>query len=290
VPACLTDHLRVWTDGRPRGYQLLIEQPDKAFLTRNRWDNTGNLYKLIWQGQGIAGQNEKKTHLEAGKTDLIELIQSLDRLTGAEQWEFIQKHFNVPEWTSYYAVNMCIQNWDGFHNNYFSYHDTGGTGKWEIYPWDEDKTWGDYDGASSKYDWYEMPLTMGMRGDRSPRLNPLSRGNSFPGFYGGVSWWRPGGWFGAPLLANAEFRKRFLDRLEEICGTVFTEAKVNPLIDALEKKLEPEIVVRAQVDGEDPGQAMKRFQNDLQSFRNQVKFRRQFILDELPKAKKALSP
>src|SRR6476646_7441600 len=69
----------------------------------------------------------------------------------------------------YYAVNMCIQNWDGFFNNYYAYHNSGRTGKWEIYPWDEDKTWGDYDGASPTYDWYEMPLTYGMAGDQSPR-------------------------------------------------------------------------------------------------------------------------
>ena len=56
---------------------------------------------------------------------------------------------------------MCIQNWDGFFNNYFAYHAPGKEGKWEIIQWDLDKTWGDFDGASSNYDWYSMPLTFG---------------------------------------------------------------------------------------------------------------------------------
>jgi hypothetical protein len=288
VPACLTEHLRLWYDGRPRGYQLLVEQPNKAFLARNKRDDTGNLYKLIWQGRGIVGQHEKKTHLDTGHQDLIEVIQTMDNKTGNDQWEFIQKNFNVDEFISYYAVNMCIQNWDGFHNNYFTYHDTGGAGKWEIYPWDEDKTWGDYDGASPKFDWYEMPLTMGMRGNQSPRMNPLIRSLALPGFYGGVSWWRPGGWFGEPLLANPQFRKRFLDRLERLCASIFTEEKFLPVINALEKKLEPEITVRAQIEGEEAQQALKLFQSNIQTFRNQLANRRKFILDELPKAKAAL--
>ena len=66
---------------------------------------------------------------------------------------------------------MCIQNWDGFFNNYFLYHDAAGTGKWEMYPWDEDKTWGDYDGGSENYDWYTMPLTYGMNDGRGSSRN-----------------------------------------------------------------------------------------------------------------------
>ena len=142
---------------------------------------------------------------------------------------------------NYFAVNMCIQNWDGFFNNYFTYHDTGGTGQWEIYPWDEDKTWGDYDGASARYDWYTLPLTFGMNDGGSTRRNTRR------GFDG---WWRPPGFFSGPLLANAEFRQRFLARLREICQTIFTEAKMFPIIDALEKRLEPEIPVRARTQGE----------------------------------------
>ena len=272
VPAPLSGHLRVWYDGRPLGYQLLVEQPNKAFLARNQRADDGGLYKVIWQGHGLVGQHEKKTQVATGHKDLLALHSGLTQARGEAQWAFIQDHFSVEEFASYYAVNMCIQNWDGFFNNHYLYHDTGGTGKWEVYPWDEDKTWGYFDGAARPYKWYEMPLTYGMNGDRSRN---------------GV-WWRSPGWFSGPLLANPQFRARFLDRLEAICADRFILDKFGPVIDALEQTMEPEISVRAQGSGEAPARALKIFHEDIQSFRNQVKHRREYILDELPAERRAL--
>ena len=278
VPAPLTDHVRLWTDGRPRGYYLLIEQPNKSFLARNKRDDSGNLYKLLWYGQGVVGQHEKKSNLTTGHEDLVQVIDGLNRKSGPEQWAFIQQHFHVEEVINYFAVNMCIQNWDGFFNNYYAYHDLRGTNKWEVYPWDEDKTWGDYDGASSRYDWYEMPLTFGMKGDNGPRsVWSLFGGGPF----GGVNWWRPPGYFSGPLLANPEFRKRFLARLREICLTVFTEEKLLPVIAEMEKRLAPEMHFRAEVHGEDAQQSLRVFRSHMESFRAQVQNRRKFILGEL---------
>jgi len=197
----------------------------------------------------------------------------LTRSSGADQWNFIQKNFNVDEFINYYAVNMCIENWDGFFNNYYLYHDSAKEDKWEMYPWDEDKTWGEYDGCSSEYDWYEMPLTFGM-GDRQG-------GFSFRGFGGG--WMRPPGWFSGPLLANKDFRKAFLARLDEICNTIFTEQKIVPLIDAMEKRLAPEVPIRAEITGSSRQAALREFHHEIQSLRNQVKNRREFILQQIPK-------
>jgi hypothetical protein len=277
VPAPLTEHVRLTIDGRFLGYHLLIEQPNKSFLSRNGRDNSGNLYKLLWYGQGIVGQHEKKTNPGSGHQDIIQLIDGLRRKSGASQWAFIEQHINVDEFINYFAVNMCIQNWDGFFNNYFVYHDAGGSGKWEIYPWDEDKTWGDYDGASPRYDWYEMPLSFGMNGDGSPR----SFRNFGGGPFGGVSWWRPPGYLSGPLLANPEFRRRFLARLQELCITVFTEQSFVPIIDTMEKRLAPEVRLRAEATGQDPKRVLRQFAADMQSFRNQVQHRRKFILAEL---------
>jgi len=271
-PACLAEHVRVWMDGRLMGYQLLIEQPNKGFLTRNQRDNSGYLYKVNWMGQNLRSQHIKKTRRATGYDDIFALYNGLTRSSGAEQWEFIQKNFNVEEFINYYAVNMCIQNWDGFFNNYYLYHDSGGTGKWEMYPWDEDKTWGEYDGCSQDYDWYEMPLTFGM-GDREAF--------GFRGF--GMGWMRPPGWFSGPLLANRDFRKAFLVRLNEICNTSFNEEKMIPLIDAMEKRLTPEIPIRAELVGQSKQDALQQFHHEIQSLRNQVKYRREFILKQIPK-------
>ncbi|HZR16783.1 MAG TPA: CotH kinase family protein [Verrucomicrobiae bacterium] len=280
VPACLTEHVRLWVDGRLYGYYLVIEQPNKAFLARNTRNDNGSLYKVYWMYQTLVDQHHKKTRPATEYDDLVGLEAGLTRTSGQQQWEFIRKNFNVDEFTGYYAVNMCIENWDGFFNNYYLYHDEKGTGKWEMYPWDEDKTWGDYDGASRNYDWYEMPLTYGMNEGRG-RTNQRF-------FFGGFNGWqRPPGWFSGPLLANPEFRKAFLTRLNDICRNAFTEEKMLPLIDAMQKRLEPEIPVRARLTGQNPRELLGTFYNDIQSLRNQVKYRRQFILEQIPKDRAA---
>jgi hypothetical protein len=128
-----------------------------------------------------------------------------------------------------------------------------------------------------------MPLTTGMEGDRSPPLDPRSKGNNHRGAFGGVSWWRKGGWFSRPLLATPGFRAKFLARLEELCRTAFTEEKLIPEIDAMEKRLEPEVGLKAEAEGGDGQEALRAFQDDLRSLRDQVTHRRQFILAELKK-------
>jgi len=238
VPAELNEHLRLWVDGRLRGYHLLVEQPNKAFLRRNGRDEGGNLYKLLWYGNSLVGKHEKKTNPTTGHDDLQALVRGLGKSSGAAQWDFIERQFNVTNCINYFAVNMCIQNWDGFFNNYFTYHNPGAAGRWEIYPWDEDKTWGDYDGASTRYDWYSMPLNFGMNGVGES-------GSGFFGRRGFDGWWRPPGYFSGPLLANPEFRKRFLARLKEICQTVFTTERMGDVIRDLEVRLEPEVLFRA---------------------------------------------
>jgi hypothetical protein len=278
VPACLTEHVRLWVDGRLAGYYLVIEQPNKSFLARNKRNDAGSMYKVYWMYQGLVDQHRKKTRRATEPDDLVSLEAGLTKTSGEQQWQFIQKNFNVDEFAGYYAVNMCIENWDGFFNNYFLYHDEKDTGKWEMYPWDEDKTWGDYDGASRSYDWYDMPLTYGMDDGRS---------RSNRGFFRGGGWERPPGWFSGPLLANQGFRKAFLAKLNDICTNAFTEEKMLPLINALEKRLEPEIPISARLRGQNPRQALDRFYNDIQSLRNQVKNRRQFILEEIPKDRAA---
>jgi len=139
-------------------------------------------------------------------------------------------------------------------------------------------------GASERFDWYDMPLTMGMQGDNPPRLRGLMRFEG-GGPFGGASWWRPPGWFSGPLLANPEFRQRFKKRLAEICLTVFTPAKMEPLVVSLENRLGPEIMIRAGLTRQDPAEASRRFQRHLDSFRNQAEHRRQFILNALSKEK-----
>ncbi len=270
VPAPLVDHWRVAFNGRPVGAHLVVEQPNASFLKRVERPADSDLFKLLWYGRGLVEQHEKKNNPDTGHAQLVATVEQLQSLQGPPAWDYIQRHFRVDDFVNYYAVNMCIQNWDGFFNNYFVYREPGADGRWGIIPWDEDKTWGDHDGANASYDWYTMPLTMGMGGDHPRGGGDDSRGLGFdPG-----TWWRPPGVFSGPLLANPEFRRRFKARLREICNTIFTEESMEAPISRLERNLE----------SESPGRASgERFQNLVQSFRRQVQHRRKFILQELSK-------
>jgi hypothetical protein len=269
--ACRTDFVRTWIDGQPIGFQLLVEQPNRAFLRHNHLRADGNLYKCLWQGNGVVGAHEKKTHTHEGHDDLVKLVDQLNRTRGEEQWAVIKKNFDVEQFINYFAVNMALSHWDGYFNNYFTYHDVHGTGKWTIYPWDQDKTWGFHDGIQGYEVFFDMPLTFGMEGNTDGA---------------GSVWWRPGGYLSRPLLANPQFRKLFLARTKEILETVYTEEVFFPRIKEMGERLEEEVKIRAELQRGDPRQAVEHLHRNLDSLRTHLTKRRQFLLAQ-PEIKKA---
>ena len=172
-------------DGKPLGYQLLVEQPNRAFLRHNKLEADGNLYKCNWMGQDVVSTHEKKTHIHGGHADLRDLHKQLTSTQGDEQWEVIQKHIDVRQVATFYAVHMLVSDWDGFFNNHFLYHDVSKTKKWTMYPWDQDKTWGSHDGVGGYDVFVDMPITTGMTGDRPPgwlRASRTGQGPTCAGF------------------------------------------------------------------------------------------------------------
>jgi spore coat protein CotH len=219
----------------------------------------------------VVSRHEKKTHARQGHDDLVKLVDRLNRTKGDDQWAVIKAEFDVPQVVTHYAVRTILADWDGFFNNYFLYHDTRGTGRWTLYPWDQDKTWGFHDASADKV-FFDMPVTFGMAGDRPPGGGP-ARFN--PG-----SWWRPGGYFSAPLLANPEFRKIYLRRVRQILEDTYTESVYFPVIDGMAERLRPEIPIRARVIGEDPAVALSRLNQNVASLKEHLVKRRQFLLDQ----------
>ena len=83
---------------------------------------------------------------------------------------------------------------------------------------------------------------------------------------------------------RSPFGGKSLSRLKVICETQFTQKEFFPVIDALEKQLQPEVRYRATVRGQDGQAALAEFAGDMASFRRFVKERRKFLLQELAKA------
>src|SRR5439155_10484571 len=81
-----------------------------------------------------------------------------------------------------------------------------------------------------------------------------------------------------PLLANPQFRKLFLARTKEILEKVYTEEVFLPLIKAMGERLEDEVKIRAQALRQDPQQAVTHLHRNLDSLREHLVKRRQFLL------------
>lgn len=256
-------HVRLWQNGKPSGYTQFLEQPNKAFLRRNGIEDDGTMYKLLWFGDGLVGQHEKHTHRREGHADLAAVVDGLEKNSGNAQWDFIRTHFDVDEVATYFAVNMVLSHWDGFFNNYFTYHSPGKSGKWMMFPWDQDSTWG-LRAFTDDEVFTTMALTFGMNGDQAP---PDGGGS-----------WRPPGWFSGPLLANPQFRQVFLRRTKTILESVYTEAVFGPILDRYAADLEPEVRLRASLHKEDPGEAVATFKSNLAKCRLHLRKRREFLL------------
>jgi hypothetical protein len=108
------------------------------------------------------------------------------------------------------------------------------------------------------------------------------------GFGFGAAWWRPGGHFSKPLLANPRCRKLFLARTKGILEKVYTEEVFFPIIKALGERLEGELKLRAEVYRQDPKWAAEHLRRNLDSLREHLTKRRKFLLaqDEIKKAGK----
>jgi len=121
-----------------------------------------------------------------------------------------------------------------------------------------------------------MPVTFGMEGDRPPRLKK----GELVFVSGGPPWWRTGGDFSKPLLANARFRKLYLAKLKELLETTYTEKAMFPMIEAMGKRLEDEVTVRAEIIRQDPKHARQRLDANLAVLKDHLSKRRKFLLEQ----------
>jgi hypothetical protein len=122
-------------------------------------------------------------------------------------------------------------------------------------------------------------VTFGMLGD-VPTGWPKNKPPPDTFNYNYSIWWRPGGFFSKPLLANPQFRKLFLARTKELLETVYTEKVFFPLIEKMGEQLKEEVKIRAQVRGQDPKWATEHLRRNVDSLKEHMTKRRKFLLDQ----------
>lgn len=171
--------LTITIDGEKRyfGIYTIIETIDQSFLTKRygRANNDGNLYKCLWGDSGPAtlepidekftanlifpeeraiGVKDWKTHYRptydlktnedvADHTELLDFIDNINRLSGAELKDYLDANFEVDRFLRHQAMNMLIGKWDDYWamgNNYYLYFNSDG--KIEFIPNDYDMALG----------------------------------------------------------------------------------------------------------------------------------------------------
>jgi len=167
---CITHPVRLHKNGVFFGLYVLEEAPDDDYLERNDIDADGAFYKAFddvsFQPMDVLlGRYEKRTRVYEDYTDLYNLLDGINNLSGEEKRLFLFDNVDIPGMLNYIAANCIIHNNDHLAKNYFLYRDTAGIGRWVMHPWDMDLTfgrnftirtgvlndaiWADYDGDST---------------------------------------------------------------------------------------------------------------------------------------------
>jgi hypothetical protein len=152
-----------------------------------------------------------------------------------------------------------------------------------VFPWDQDKTWGYYDGIQDNQVFYTMPLTFGS--GQAPSGNGGMNFGGGPGLFGDAgAWWRPPGHFSGPLLANPQFRAVFLARVKQILDRVYTKEVYFPVIDQMFARLQDDIRLRGEQMGMGGNADLASMQREVIRFKAHVVRRRDYLMAQLAPA------
>ena len=141
-----TKFAKLSLNGQFWGLYLQVENMDTKFLKRNNLDTKGNLYKATKDGACLSHFDdikikwEKKSNKKGDWKDLQRLINEIDTISIKNLKPYLQKTFEYDKLITIIAMNMLVQHGSTYYHNYYLYHDINGNGKWQMFPWDMDKT------------------------------------------------------------------------------------------------------------------------------------------------------
>jgi spore coat protein H len=209
VPASRCAHAIVTLNGKPKGFYVLKEGYDVAFLERHFGSKNGNLYdggflrELDQPLQVISDKNDVPPY-----TDLKSLWNSALLPDPALRFKEMDRLLDAERFVSYLALETLMFDWDGYpmnRNNYRLYHDPK-RDKIVFIPSGTDQMFGDPNG----------PLL--------PRFN---------------------GVVAQAYVSTPDGRQRYLNRMDEILKTVWKPEVWNKRLDEVEAVIKPAL---AKVD------------------------------------------
>ncbi len=209
------EHARIYINGDFFGLYLRIENVGKDFLAARGIEENGNLYKAALDGACLSPNEdvyelwEKKTNKNSGMDDLEELIYDINNVSDEDYLEFTKSTFQFGKMINIISINMLISNWSTYYHNYYMFHDINNTKKWEMFPWDMDKTFGKYA--------INLPYTTSS--------GNWTRDNPFP----------------ERAVMNDTILALIKQRTEELKLSLFSEEYLFPIIDSLAAVLEESV-------------------------------------------------
>jgi len=229
---CETRHVVVYINGQYWGMFLELEAPGRRYLKRNRRDDTGNLYKAYSTGINDSGFEKRTNETDGSKADLSAFLGGINNTSASLITDYLNTHADVESQIAYNAVNSVINNSDQPAKNYFLYHDPT-TGKWEMFPWDLDLTYG---------------RNFEVSGSDTGVCNDVIRWNNHIFFGTRAHPKNDGPWnrvidrFFYPESGDATepFRQQMIEKTKEILDNYFTPQLQNPEIDFLVELIKEE--------------------------------------------------
>lgn len=119
------------------GLYLAVENLDEHFIKEHNLPE-GNLYKMEFGAKTAHNGIPTITNQE----DVNEFMRASMRRQQPNAWWL--ENLDLPRYYNYRAILECIHHYDiDSGKNYFYFHNPE-TGKWAVFPWDIDLSWGDH--------------------------------------------------------------------------------------------------------------------------------------------------
>jgi spore coat protein H len=231
LPALRASFVTLDVDGKPYGLFTQIEEPDKGFLRRLKLDDKGQFYKAqefaftrtdALKNVGEAGYDEKafeKVLSIKGAKDHAKLLQMLDDLANQDKPidEIIAKDFNRPNYVTWFATQILLENLDTNTQNFYLYSPSNGTA-WTFVPWDYDGGWG----------FYEQPSEQADGGGLNARWRE-----------GVGNWWEVA--LHKRFVSNPADLAQLVARVDELADTYFTPARIQAYVDSYKGVVRPAV-------------------------------------------------
>ena len=237
------------------GLFLQVENIDDKFLKKNKLSPKGNLYKATKDGACLSMFEYKKPQLKWEKksnkkdksyADLQELIFNINNTPKFEFYAYIKNVFEYDKLISLVAMNMLIQNHSTYYHNYYLYHDVKGNSKWQIMPWDLDK-------SLSYYSW--KPYKYHETSSNWESDNPLIE----------------------RMFLDKNIVKDIKTKVNELTKNVFNSRVINPIIDNIENN----ITKYVDIDSSDKIKDIKHWKNAMKHEKEYITKQTKYMLNQL---------